>query len=93
MFKGGRTNVHDEERSGRPSVVSHDLVQSAGQNICERLPITISDLSCEFSQISHTVLYEIITVRLGSHKFCARWVPKMVTGAHKIQRIAMALTS
>jgi transposase len=22
MFKDGRTNVHDEERSGRPSVVS-----------------------------------------------------------------------
>jgi hypothetical protein len=28
MFKDGRTNVHDEERSGRPSVVSHDPVQS-----------------------------------------------------------------
>jgi hypothetical protein len=28
MFKDGRTNVHDEERSVRPSVVSDDLVQS-----------------------------------------------------------------
>jgi hypothetical protein len=26
MFKDGRTNVHDEERSGQPSVVSDDLV-------------------------------------------------------------------
>jgi hypothetical protein len=27
MYKDGRTNVHDEKRSGRPSVVSDDLVQ------------------------------------------------------------------
>jgi hypothetical protein len=28
MFKDRRTNIHDEERSGRSSVVSGDLVQS-----------------------------------------------------------------
>jgi hypothetical protein len=28
---GGRTNVHDEERSGRSSVVSDDLVQNVDQ--------------------------------------------------------------
>jgi transposase len=28
MFKDGRTNVHDEERNGRPSVLSVDLIQS-----------------------------------------------------------------
>jgi hypothetical protein len=32
MFKDGRTNVHDEERSGRPSAVSDDLVQSERQH-------------------------------------------------------------
>jgi hypothetical protein len=31
MFEDGRTNVHDEERSGRPSVMSDDLVQSVHQ--------------------------------------------------------------
>jgi hypothetical protein len=29
---GGRTNVHDEERSGRPPVMSDNLVQSDGKN-------------------------------------------------------------
>jgi hypothetical protein len=53
---------------------------------------TIPELSCEFPQISHTLLYEIITVRLGYHKICARWAPKMLTGAHKTQRMASALT-
>jgi transposase len=41
-FKGGRTNVHDEERSGQPSVVSDDLVQNADQKICERWCFAIS---------------------------------------------------
>jgi hypothetical protein len=31
---GGRTNVQDEERSGRPSVVSDDLVHD--KKICDR---------------------------------------------------------
>jgi hypothetical protein len=35
-FKDGRTNVHDEEQSGRPSVVSGDLAQSVDQITCER---------------------------------------------------------
>jgi hypothetical protein len=39
MFKDGRTNVHDEEGSGRLSVVSDDLVQSVDQKICERRPL------------------------------------------------------
>jgi transposase len=38
MFKDGRTDVHDEQRSGWPSVVNDDLVQS------ERWHFTISEL-------------------------------------------------
>jgi hypothetical protein len=43
MFKDGRTNVHDEEQSVRPSVVNDDLVQNVGQKICERRRFTISN--------------------------------------------------
>jgi hypothetical protein len=92
MFKDGQTNIHDE-RSGRPTIYSSDgLVQGADQEICERRIFTISELSCEFPQISRTVLYEIITVRLGYHRFCARWFSKMLMGAHKTQRMASAVT-
>jgi hypothetical protein len=54
---------------GRPSVVSDDFVQIVGKKRkkIERRRFTISELSCEFQQISHTVLYEIITDRLGYH--------------------------
>jgi hypothetical protein len=48
-----------------PSVLSDDLVQSMDQKICEQWHFTNSELLCEFSQIPHTVLYEIVTVRLG----------------------------
>jgi hypothetical protein len=88
MLKNGRKYVHSGERSSRPPVVSDDLVQNVGQIICDRRRFTISELSCEFPQISHTVLYGIIRVRPGYHKFCARWVPKMLTGAHKTQGMA-----
>jgi hypothetical protein len=52
----------------------------------------MSEISCDFPQFSCTLLYEIITVRQGSHKFCATLVPKMFTDAHKTQRMASALT-
>jgi transposase len=69
MFKDGRTNAQDEDRSRRPSAVSDDLVQSVDQEICERWRFTISEISCEFQQISRAILYAIITVRLGYNKF------------------------
>jgi transposase len=68
-FKDGGTNVHYQERSSRPSVVSNDLVQTVDQKICERWHFTISELSCELPQISRTALCEIITVKLGCHNF------------------------
>jgi hypothetical protein len=72
--------------------VNDKLVQSVDQNICERERFTFSELSCEFPQISRTLLHKIITARLVYHKFCARWVPKMLMGAHKKQRMVSALT-
>jgi hypothetical protein len=55
-----------------PYVVSNDLVQSFDQKICERLHFIISELLREFPQMLCTVIYEIITVRLGYYWFCAR---------------------
>ncbi|KAL4704839.1 hypothetical protein ACJJTC_001314 [Scirpophaga incertulas] len=39
-FKDGRTNVHDEERSGRPSVVNEDLVQKVDEKSSCRAVLT-----------------------------------------------------
>jgi hypothetical protein len=72
--------------------VSDDLVCSVDQNISERRHFTISELLSEFSQISRTILYEIVAIMLGCYTFCAKWVPKMLTGVNKMQRMALALT-
>jgi hypothetical protein len=32
-FKEGRENVHDEQQSGRPSVVNYDLVRAVEENV------------------------------------------------------------
>jgi hypothetical protein len=94
MLKDGRKNCHDEEWSCLPAVCNEWWsCSNVVQKIRERRRFTTSEILYEFRQISHTVLYNIITVRLGyHHKFCARWVPKILTGAHKMQRMASALT-
>jgi hypothetical protein len=72
--------------------MSGDLVQRVEQKIYERWCFTISGLLLEFPQILFSLLCEIITVRLGCHKFCTTLVLKMLTGGHKMQRMASALT-
>lgn len=78
QFKNGLTNVHDEEKSGRPSIVTDDLVAKVDEKIHENRRFTIMKLSLCFPQISRTLLFEIVSQKLGYHKFCARWVPKLL---------------
>jgi [histone H3]-lysine36 N-dimethyltransferase SETMAR len=90
MFKEGRTNIHDEDRSGRPSVMTDDLVEEVNTKIQENRRFTISALSVEFSEVSRSVIYDIVTRNLGYKKLCSRWVPKMLTDEHKQKRLASA---
>jgi hypothetical protein len=72
--------------------VTDDLVQHVDKVVRERRRFTISELSLEFPQVYRMVLYETVTKKLGYHKFCARWVPKILTDVHKTQRMASGLT-
>jgi hypothetical protein len=56
MFKDWQKNVHDEEWSGRPTVVNDDPAQNVDQKVYERRLFAISELSSEFLQISYIVL-------------------------------------
>ncbi|GFT18054.1 HTH_48 domain-containing protein [Trichonephila clavipes] len=42
VFKDGRTNIHDEERSGRPSVITDELIQKVDCKVKENRRFTIS---------------------------------------------------
>jgi len=65
MFDEGRENIHDEARSGRPSMVNDDLVRNVNERVCDDRCFTISDLSLHFLQISRTLLYDIVSSHLG----------------------------
>jgi len=50
-FSEGRENMHDEERSGGPSLVNDDLVRKVNERVCDDRRFTTSDLSLHFPQI------------------------------------------
>ena len=68
MFNEGRENVHDEARSGRPSLVNDDLVRKVNERLRDDRQFTISDLSVHFPQISRTLLYDIVSSNLGRRR-------------------------
>ena len=92
MFNEVRENVHDEARSGRPSLVSDDLVCKVKERVRDDKLFTISDLSLLFPQISRILLCDIVSSHVGYRKVCERWVPKMLAEEHKKQLVACALT-
>jgi len=55
MLNEGRENVHDEARSGRPSLVNDDLVRRVNERVRDDRRFTISDLSLHFPQMSRTL--------------------------------------
>ncbi|GBM27855.1 hypothetical protein AVEN_66406-1 [Araneus ventricosus] len=91
FFKDERTNIHDESRSGRLSVVSADLIKEIDEKIRLLRNFTNSQLSEHLPNISRTVLYETVKRKLGYRKFCSRWVRKMLTEIHKTSRMGAAL--
>ena len=61
MFNEGRENLHNEARSGRPSLVNDDLVRKVNERVHDDRRFTFSDLSLHFPQISRTLLYDIVS--------------------------------
>ncbi|KAJ4435475.1 hypothetical protein ANN_18091 [Periplaneta americana] len=72
QFSEGRQSVHDEERSGQPSLINDDRVELVRQCIMGNRRFTITKLSSHFPQISRSLLHEIVTKHLLFKKVCAR---------------------
>ncbi|GBN45212.1 hypothetical protein AVEN_186090-1 [Araneus ventricosus] len=89
QFNDGRTNVPDEARSGRPSVVNDDLVAKVNEKIRENRRFAIRMICDEFPQISKTVLHEIVTNRLNYRRLCSRWVRKCLRMSTKRSDLAV----
>ncbi|KAJ4445791.1 hypothetical protein ANN_12476 [Periplaneta americana] len=91
MFNNGRTNVHDETRPGRPSLITEDLKTKVDRILQDRRT-SLDELHIAFPNISRSLLGEIVSQHLGYHKICALWVPRQLSDQHKTQRMASALT-
>ena len=54
MFRNGRTDVHDAERSGRPSVITDALKQKVNRIIWKNRHFTISEVYEQCPEVSRT---------------------------------------
>jgi len=84
MFRNGRTDVQYAERSCWPSVITDALKQKVNGIIWEKRLLTISEVYEQCLEVSHTVVYEIVSEHLQYCKICARWVPRR-PGGHLVR--------
>jgi hypothetical protein len=78
-FSEGRTKVHDQQTSGRPCLISDDLLQETEGEIRANQCSTIIDLHHIVPKVSNTTIHKDVTEILGYRKLCAHWVLKMLT--------------
>lgn len=89
-FSEGRKNVHDEPRSGRPS-----LPESTAARIDEMVRnnrrITLHEIREGLNEeCGYFSVQNIVSEVLGYHKVSSRWVPKQLTDEHKRKRVESA---
>jgi hypothetical protein len=90
-FSEGRADFHDEQRSGRSSLISDELLQEIEVEICTNQRVTIRGLHRIIPEVSKTTIHEAVTEKLGYRKLCTRWVPKTLMEDHKMKRMGSVL--
>ena len=71
MFTNGRTDVHDAEKSGRPSVITDAVKEKVNRIIRENRHFTISETYEKCPEVSRALVYQIVTKHLQYRKICA----------------------
>ena len=90
-FSEGRTDVRDEQTSGRPSFMSDDLPQKTERELRANRRMTMRELHHIIPEVSKTTIHEAATEKLGYRKLWARWVPKMLTDDQETKRMGSAV--
>lgn len=88
-FSTGRTDVHDEPRSGRPSVISETVVDAAGVFVRENRSCTLDDIALEFD-ISHATAHSLVHNHLKMRKLLSQWVPYQLTDVQRTERVRIS---
>jgi predicted aldo/keto reductase-like oxidoreductase len=90
-FNAGRKGVHDEKRTGSPSLINADLIQRVEENIRADRHVTINELHEMIPEVSKSLVHETVKEKLDYCKLCAWWVTKMLPENHKKNRMGTAL--
>ncbi len=86
-FRNGRDRIQDLPRSGRPSSMhSEDNVESVLEVVLQDRRQRVSDIALAVD-LSHSSVHRILRMDLKFHKKSAKFVPKILTAAHKDERI------
>ncbi|XP_075210291.1 histone-lysine N-methyltransferase SETMAR-like [Lycorma delicatula] len=88
-FSTGRKEVHDEEQSGRPSVLEA-VIEMVKREALQNRRITARELLAGIPGSSYGTVKRALTKILGYHKCCARWVPRLLTSEHMEKRLDCA---
>jgi len=86
-FKDGNMRIQDQPRSGHPRTASTEPNKRIDEIIKENRRVTQDEIATIFG-IGHKAVQEMIGT-LGYRKICARWVPRLLTEDHKVQRKAI----
>ncbi|UYV67273.1 HS2ST1 [Cordylochernes scorpioides] len=80
-FNEGRINVHDEQRSGRPSL-PESTVARIDEMVRANRRIILEEIEDGLNEdCSHFSVHKIVSETLGYRKVSARWVPRQLKEA------------
>ena len=74
-------------------MISDDILQEIEEEIRANRRVRIRELHHINPEVFKTTIHEAVTEKLWYRKFCASWVPKILTDDHKTKRMGSALKS
>ncbi|GFO00668.1 histone-lysine N-methyltransferase SETMAR [Plakobranchus ocellatus] len=89
-FGEGRTSLGGEPKSGHPKTLTNEENTTRVDELirCDRR-MKIREIALKL-EIPKSTVHEIVHDTLGYRKVSARWVPKMLTEDHKLQRVEIS---
>ncbi len=82
-FDEARMNIHDEERSGQPSIISKEFIDAVKEIIKNGRYVMITDLCKAFMEVSRGTLHAVVRNCL--------WVSKQLIPDHLEKHMASSL--
>ena len=84
-FKDGNTSIQDELHSGCPQTASTECNKERVYELIRGdRHVTVNDITAKLA-VGHSVVQEMIQ-SLGYRKVCARWVARLLTEDHELER-------